>query len=321
MKEHVQSVLTTVGTGKRRAFGLLAIGTGVLALLPIFMNAPLLGWDWFYGYIRNLPSEIYTPWIDWVLWPVRALPWRTGLAVTNGVTVMVVAVLTLLEGRTTWKYLGVILALANPPIWFILWDGQADAWGLVGLLAMPIGLPLVLMKPTMIAFVVLARKRWVLLSVGFGLLTILIWGWWPGKLLSTLDQRVGHPSPMGWMIQGIYLLVIGLVLLLFTDRQDPYQYLAAGAFLYPFVMPYHFIALLPALGRLTNLRQLALWLLSWTLLLEVGVGGIWKDIAYLFPLFAWYWLRSPQWFERSWFYWLLPGRYKPVFPAPQPVEW
>jgi len=284
---------------------LSAIFIGTIFLTPILFRAPLLGWDWLFAYVNIPPSDIYTPWIDFIVFPLRNLPWRTGFAIANALTVMSISIVTFREGNTWWKYLGVLFALVNPPVWFILWDGQIDGWGLVGLLAMPIGIPLVLMKPTMITFAILARKDWFILSIIFGIFSILIWGSWPLKLLGTVGSRVEHPVAMGWSIQGHYLLMLGLILLLFTNRKDPFQHIAVGAFLHPFVMPYHFVLLLPVLGRLKNTKQLVAWFLNWLLVLEVGFGGIWKDIVFLLPLCIWLFLRQDESARETWLHFLI----------------
>jgi hypothetical protein len=60
----------------------------------------------------------------------------------------------------------------------------------------------------------------------------------------------------------------------------------------PYVFPYHFILLLPALGRVKFLRQEILWIISWTLLTPFAFGSEWSWVGYGFPLAVWWLLRE-----------------------------
>src|SRR5262249_41802163 len=153
-------------------------------------------------------------------------------------------------------YGAVVLAILSPPVLMLLWDGQIDGVALLGFLALPWGIPLLIAKPTITIFALLARPRWVVWAGAFLALSFLVWGWWPAQVLATLDGRNQHPMAMGWQVLGWPIAVLGLVLLFFTPRSDPLRLMAAGSFLLPYLMPYQYVCLLPALGRLEARRQL-----------------------------------------------------------------
>jgi len=90
--------------------------------------------------------------------------------------------------------------------------------------------------------------------------------------------------------------LLGLVLFPFSGP-DPLRLMASGVLIMPFFMPYHFLMLLPALGRVRSFRRWILWLLTWTLAGVPAFGGWTKYLALSFPVAVWL-LGSPEPFRR-----------------------
>lgn len=211
--------------------------------------------------------------------------------------------LTYREGKDAWRYVGVMMAIFSVPTLVLMWGGQIDGWALLGFLILPWGVPLLIVKPTLISFALLARKEWIIGGVIFGGLSLLIWGWWPQSLIETIPGRLGHPAAVGWEIVGWPLAVFGLLLFLFSNRSDPFHLIAAGSFLMPYLLTYHFVSLLPILGRTTRIKQLGLWLASWLLILPFAIGGPWRFLAYLFPLAVWIVIKTDGNPQETWYSW------------------
>lgn len=281
--------------GSRRAhLGLFALTLmGGLLLGWLLHDTPWLGHDWLIMFHANTSTDLYyPPWTSAVLAPLANLPWRSGLALVNGISLAAVALNTYHQGVLThnrWRALASLLAVLSLQMAILLWVGHIDGLALLGLLGLPWLAPLVLMKATFVGFAVLTRKRWFLASLGFGLLSLLLWPGWPLTLGSTLGIRATHPSAAGWGVTGWLPPLLGLVLLLLSKRTDWLQAVAAGSLLYPFSLPYHWLVLLPALGTLRGLALLACWLAAWLMLLPIGLNQH-HWLYFVFPVMVW-WLR------------------------------
>jgi hypothetical protein len=261
----------------------------------LIQDAPLLGYDWYYLFQRNLPTNIYyppwhyPPWTDIVLSPLANLPWRFGLALINGISIATVTLMTFHQGRENprWRFPATLLALFSLQTFIVLWLGHIDGLAMLGFWALPWAIPIVAMKSTFIGFAILSKKSWFLGAIVFGILSLAIWPGWPIELISTMDFRNRHPAAGGWRQTGYIPVIAGLLLLLKSKRTDLFQALAAGAILYPFILPYHAIVLLPALGALKGVRLLVAWLAAWMMLVPLIVQGqFW--IYFVFPLAIWY---------------------------------
>jgi hypothetical protein len=287
----------------RSAFAALA---GALLLWPLTSQLPMLGFDWrVYFWARDFRQ--YPPWIEWALAPLLALPWRAGLAGLNALLLMTVAVSVareVFQGNhrsalpLTSEALGcVLLALFTPPVMILLWVGNIEALALWGMLLMPVGIPWVLLKPHLGLWAVLSRRSWIIWAAAFGLLTLLMWQFWPMRVLGSITDRIQHPSAFGWASLGWPMIVIGLALLGQTSP-DPLALMAAGSFLSPFLMPQHFVLLLPALGRVKGARRSILWAGTWLLLSPLIFNNALKWLALGFPALVWWMLRAPP-FSKS----------------------
>ncbi len=275
---------------------------GAFFLGLILYRVPLLGWDWYMVLGPGQEAAFWYPgWTKFLANPLAALPWRWGLAFSNGITVAAVAIATLRESRTRWGYVAALMAVLSFPILILTWDGQVDGWMLLGYLLLPWGVPLLLVKPTIGAFALLARRSWFIAGVIFAILSVLIWGWWPAQAIGIhVLGEYKHTAAMGWYVLGWPIGLLGALMFLFSNRKDPIHLMAAGSFLMPYVFPYHFILLLPAFGRVEYLRQLILWIISWTLIVPFAFGSEWALVGYALPLTVWLMLRSGISFEDTW---------------------
>jgi hypothetical protein len=136
----------------------------------------------------------------------------------------------------------------------------------------------------------------VALAVVVGIVSILIWGWWPSTIIAARSHSPAAPSAMGWLAMGWPVFLLGLLLFPFSGP-DPLRLMASGVLLTPFFMPYHYVFLLPALGRVRGWRRWVLWLLAWTTAAVLVFGGLAKYFALSFPIAVWI-LASPQPFHR-----------------------
>jgi hypothetical protein len=212
----------------------------------------------------------------------------------NGLTLSSVSVLAYRYGRHTYPdtrapaILAVIFALLNPIPWMLLWLGQIEAIVTVGVTVLPIGIPLLFAKPHMGLWAALGSRRDVACMILLLLISLGIWGLWPRSVLAhVFTHRIPHPISMGWRVIHPAVGLLGILLLLMTTR-DPLRLIAAGTLISPFVMPYHYYILLPALGRTHGYRQLALWLISWTTIGAVGIQTVaTKAVAATFPVLVW----------------------------------
>ena len=244
-----------------RRVGMIVLGG--LLLTPLFHRLPLLGYDWerlFYGGMLDQ----YPPWMIGLFAPFRLLPFRWSLALLSSLTVVAIAVVTASQAkRVRWEgLLAATLALLTPIVWYLLWDGQIDGLVLIGLQFLPWSMPLVLLRPQILGWFLLTRRRWTLWMVVCLLASFLIWGWWIGERLVLSQGSVTHPTAMGWATLGWPILLLGIGMLL-TAGWNPWRVLA-GAFVASLnIQPYHIIMLSPALGRIGGGRRWVLWGLMW----------------------------------------------------------
>jgi hypothetical protein len=199
-----------------------------------------------------------------------------------------------------------IFVFLNLPVLWVFIMGNLDGMGLFGMLVMPWGIPLVLMKPQLAAFALLARRRWFITAVAWTVLSLIIWGFWPLNLL-----LVGSPEWKAEWVQDISLFPWGLIIalpLLWFSRGDEDLLIAAGSLATPHLFPYHFIWLAPSLARMKPAWLILAWLVSWLSLPAANALGNWAwhagnlmSLAYWFGIFL---SRSRDWkpqAEKSWF--------------------
>jgi hypothetical protein len=273
---------------------LIAALVGGIMCALLVCHAPFLGHDWMIAFAPEIIDYQYPPWIMLILRPVTGLSPRVGLAIMNGLTLSCAAVLCYRYARHTFPdtrvpaVLAVLFALLNPIPWMLLWLGQIEAMVILGLTILPIGVPLLFAKPHLGPWAALGSRRDFVCMVVMLLISLVIWQLWPAPVLDhAFTHRVRHPISMGWSSIHPVVGVVGAALLLLTTR-DPLRLMAAGSLISPFMMPYHYYVLLPALGRTRGYRQLALWLASQSMIAVAGFGTVLvKTAALIFPLLVW----------------------------------
>lgn len=165
---------------------------------------------------------------------------------------------------------GIALALVSLPTLWVLHLGEVSGITVLGLLLLPWGVPLVLLKPQVAAFALLAKRKWFIAGCVWVLISLLIWGFWPLRLLVVQGSEWKATYP-----QDITLFPWGLILalpLLWFSRRDEDLLMAAGSLATPHLFPYHFIVLMPALSRMRVRWALATWLVTWLPLLANWLG-------------------------------------------------
>ncbi len=282
----------------------LPIIAGTAIFTPLLSLFGFLGMDWLvyfaverFGIVQQRPNPVYPPWvIPILLRPLTVLPPYTGLAILNGLTLSALVILTFRYARyaypdSRWPaIIAVTLVTLSPLPWMEFWLGQNEVIILLGLALMPIGVPLLIGKLQLGAWALLGSRRDIMWTIAWILISLVIWGLWPLTTLqysTPADASNPHPLLMGWQATSPIFLFIGLVMLAFTDR-DPLRLIAAGTFISPYMMPYHYLILLPAMGRIKGWKQFVLWLASGTLLFEAGLSTPeTKIIALCFPFLVW----------------------------------
>lgn len=284
---------------------------GGLILGWLLRDAPLLGYDWLTMFHANTATDVYyPPWTSIVLWPLAELPWRLGLAFINGITIAAVAVCTYHQGvlgQNRWRIPATLLAVLTFQVAMVLWLGHIDGLALLAILGLPWLAPVVFMKATFVGFAIFARKSWFIAALAFGLLSLLVWPGWPGSLVGTLGFRNTHPSAAGWAVTGWLPAGLGVLMLAFSKRTDWLQLMAAGSLLYPFLLPYHSLVLLPAFGALRGLRLLTAWLAAWLMLIPVALNEhYWLYLV--MPALLWFWRYRQNGPQHTWLALVQGGR-------------
>ena len=258
----------------------------VLLLLVLFLALYWVesfmpgGYDWKkdFQYGRTPP--------EWTPWTTNIVQWAApfGYGVIFSATVISLA---LRSRQHTQSPIPVVLAvLSLPTIWVVYYMGNLDGLGVLGLLLLPIGIPLVLMKPQVAGFAILAKKSSLIAGILWLLITTLIWGFWPLKILNmmmTPAWKGDYPQDISIFPWGVLLAL----LLVWPSRGDEDLLMAAGSLATPHLFPYHFILLMPALGRMRWQWMLITWVISWTPILANWLGDWAWHFGNLMSVFFW----------------------------------
>ncbi|NPV78292.1 MAG: hypothetical protein HPY59_18200 [Anaerolineae bacterium] len=209
------------------------------------------GFDWERQYSKGIFPGFWMPW-------TRPLVSLLNLPAVFAITILAI-------GVRAYRYrpspMAILLALVSLPVLWVLHLGTLDGLSLLGMLLLPWGAPLVLIKPQIASFALLAGKRSLVVTVIWILISFAIWGFWPlgFREIFAPDWRVE------WQ-QDISLFPYGLVLaipLLWFSRGDQDLLMAAGSLATPHLFPYHFIVLMPTLARMRWYWMIAVWLVTW----------------------------------------------------------
>jgi hypothetical protein len=141
------------------------------------------------------------------------------------------------------------------------------------------------MKPQIAAFSLLAKKRSILAGFIWVLFSLLIWELWPLRLLNVFT-----PAYQEYYQVEIALFPWGLIValpLLYLSQGDEDLLMAAGSFATPHLFPYHFLLLMPALGRMKRVWMVLTWVICWLPLLSNWLGTWAWHFGNLIPLCVW----------------------------------
>ncbi|HEB65548.1 MAG TPA: hypothetical protein ENJ02_08405 [Chloroflexi bacterium] len=245
----------TLSTLKRGALLLL-----VFVLLYYVGHFWPEGFDWRHFFSKGRYPSLWMPWTKVI---VDALNYPAIFAIT-------VLSLAIRSYRYRPSVPALVLGFISLPTLWMLFLGNLDGLAALGLLTLPFGAPLVLIKPQIASFALLAKKNSFLVGVVWVVFSFVVWGFWPLNLLTVLGA--------GWheeWVQDISLFPWGLLLalpLLWLSRGDEDLLMAAGSLGTPHLFPYHFIVLMPALARMRWPWMLLTWAVSWTPLLSNWLG-------------------------------------------------
>jgi len=175
----------------------------------------------------------------------------------------------------------VALAILSLPTLWVLYMGNIDGFVIVGLILLPWEAPLALMKPQIAGFALLARKSSIIVGVIWILISFVIWGFWPSRFLLVLtsDWKAVWTQEISLFRWG---LLVALPLMWFSHGDEDLL-MAAGSLVTPHLYPYHFIVLMPALGRM-----ILTWLLTRMPLSAEWVGDIGWHAGNLVSLCFWF---------------------------------
>lgn len=264
-RDKFQQISTDLRDRKKILSHLKIIGVYITLFILLALIGSLIpeGFDWKTFFKLGKTSPIWTPWTIYILKPL--IPF--GFGPIFALTIIGIGVRAYRYNRSP---LPLLLAIFSLPTLWLLFIGNLDGLVLFGMLIMPVGIPLVLMKPQLAAFSLLARKDWFIAGAVWGLLSLLIWGLWPMNMLTvtTSAWKAEWTQDIAIFPWG---LIVGLPLLWFS-RRDPDLLMAAGTFITPHLFAYHFILLMPALGRMRWYWMVITWLVSWTPLLANWLG-------------------------------------------------
>jgi hypothetical protein len=253
------------------------LGFWFAVLLFLYLVGTLIpeGFDWKHFFSKGLVSPIWTPWTTIVL---RFLNFPLLVALTLfGIIIR------------TYRYnpspLPMLLAILSLPTLWVLFLGNLDGLVLIGILLLPWGIPLVLMKPQISAFSLLAKKKSLIAGIIWILISFVIWGIWPLRFIPMLTSD----WKAEW-VQDISLFPWGLIIalpLLWLSRGDEDLLMAAGSFATLHLFPYHFILIMPAIARMSKFWMILTWAISWTPLLANWLGPKAWHFGNLLPVCIW----------------------------------
>lgn len=238
----------------------IALWLGLFLFLYVIGLFVPEGYDWEHYFSKGIVHPIWPP---WTLSIVRLL----NMPLITAITLFSII-------ARSFKYdkspASIALAVLSLPTLWVIFMGNLDGIVLLGLLSFPWGAPLVLMKPQLASFSILAKKNSLLVGLIWILFSFLIWGFWPMRFLMVLS-----PEWKTEWIQDISLFPWGLLVavpLMWFSRGDEDLLMAAGSLGTPHLFPYHFIVLMPSLARMQWSWRIITWFVSWMPLLANWFG-------------------------------------------------
>lgn len=234
-----------------------------------------VGFDWVHFWGQGSVPPFYPPWTGII---ISLLSWPTLV----GTTLAAVTTATILRARHPISVISALLAL---PLFWTTFLGQLEGIVVLGLLGLPWLTPLALVKPQISIFAFGAKRSYVLAFVIFLSLSILVWGLWPLRTLSTnvyyAEGRYAQDISLG--LWGAFIALP----LLWLSRGDMDMLMVGGAFMTPHLIPYNLLLVVPAIARLKPVPALIACTLSWLPFSAnwLGEWGWW--LGWLFIIWLW----------------------------------
>ncbi len=252
--------------------GLAIVFSGVGLLVPAD------GWvayDWVNFFSRWVVPPFYPPWgpylVAWLTWP--------GLV---GLSLAAVSLAILKRAPHRLSAVGAFIAL---PVFWTIFLGQLEGLIVLGLLALPWLTPFALLKPQVSFFAFGARRSHLIAAVTTILVSMLIFGPWPLRMLAVESYfpEGRYPNNIGL---GLWGAVVAVPLFWFS-RGDMDMLMTAGCFMTPRLLPYSLLPMVPGVARLPPRAAMVAGLLSWLPLSAnwLGPGGWW--LGWIFVGFVW----------------------------------
>ena len=237
---------------------------GAIAVLTVFLYTAghflPEGYDWKCCFSQRLFPSFYVPW---------TLPLVSLLNLPLLFTISVLGLGLRLRRYHAPLWIMALAFVSLPTLW-LLFLGTIDGFALIVLVLLPIGVPLVLIKPQLASFALLANRRSLFVTIVWVLLSFIVWGLWPLGFIGIGDAnwRAGWPQDISLFPWG---LLVALPLM-WLSRGDEDMLMAAGSFGTPHLFPYHFVVLMPALARMDKFWAILSWVFAWTPLLANYFG-------------------------------------------------
>jgi hypothetical protein len=256
---------------------LRVVGVSVIAyIFLLFITSFIpLGFDWkaYFG-----PKVLPPFWMPWT-WPI--LNFISPQALSSAAILGAALRIYQLRG-SMWRLPLVILSL--PMLW-LLFKSDVDGLALMGLVLLPYGVPLLLMKPQLGAFALLANRRDFLAGAIWGLITVALYGLWFTRLnlVGSAQWHLDWPQDISLFPWGIFLALP----LMWLGRGDADMLMAAGSLATPHLFTYHFVLVMPAIARMSWLWAILCWALSFLPLLANWWGPWAWHLGNLLGLSLW----------------------------------
>ena len=215
---------------------------------------------------------ILAPWGATLLSPLGGLPDRIATALTNGMSVLVFALVARKLGGPDWIAIPVLI---SPPGYWLFYNGQTEWLILIGLLFFNgLDIAFLMLKPQIALGAVVARlrrasdqwKHYLLPSFLLFLCSLIVWPMWPLKILEaapTLTAGSWNSALWPWGIP------VGIFLLWYSWKYADERWgIAATPFLFPYINLPNYLGLMIALAARWPKWALIAWALMWA----VGIG-------------------------------------------------
>ncbi len=221
-----------------------------------------IGFDWthYFG------AKVLPPF--WMPWTYPVLDFLTPQVLSSAA--ILGTALRIYQVRSRMSRLPLVI-LSLPMLW-LLFKSDVDGLALMGLVLLPYSVPLLLLKPQLGVFALLANRRYFLAGAIWGVITVLIWGFWFTRLnlVGSAQWKIDWPQDISLFPWGILIALP----LMWLGRGDTDMLMAAGSLATPHLFTYHFILIMPAIARMSWAWAILCWAISF-LPLMANWWGIW----------------------------------------------